>query len=225
MASFRVPFLPATFYHLYNHGNGNDDIFRNRGNYLYFLSKYASYLNPIVDTYAYCLMPNHFHFLIQIHPEETLITFFSEWKKQRMLEKMTLAQRELVQDTLVVEIKKETLPNLIAQHISHFLNGYTQGFNKQQQRKGSLFLDNIQRKPVENEAYFTNLIHYIHSNPVHHGFTKEIEDWEFSSFHAFLSEHKTSLQRQKVLSWFGQLAGFRAVHDQPPQKIDAKLDF
>jgi putative transposase len=41
-------------------------LFLNNENYEFFLKKYSYYVNPIADTFAYCLMPNHFHFLVRI---------------------------------------------------------------------------------------------------------------------------------------------------------------
>lgn len=57
---------PNKYYHLYNRSNNQELLFRNRENYLYFLSKYRYYMEGFFITLAYCLMPNHFHFLIQI---------------------------------------------------------------------------------------------------------------------------------------------------------------
>ena len=61
---------PSTFYHLYNHANGSENLFRNDENYRFFLQKYAKYISTVADTYAYCLMPNHLHFLIKIKSEK-----------------------------------------------------------------------------------------------------------------------------------------------------------
>ncbi|HRP60464.1 MAG TPA: transposase, partial [Vicingus sp.] len=52
------------YYHIYNRANGSEKIFLNEENYLFFLQKYIEYIHPIAETYCYCLMPNHFHFLI-----------------------------------------------------------------------------------------------------------------------------------------------------------------
>jgi REP element-mobilizing transposase RayT len=54
------------FYHIFNRGNNRENIFKEEENYHYFLKQYEKYLSGVVDTYAYCLMPNHFHFLVKI---------------------------------------------------------------------------------------------------------------------------------------------------------------
>ncbi len=57
---------PGKYYHIFNHAAGKLNLFASDKNYHYFLEKYALHLNERVNTYAYCLLPNHFHFLIQI---------------------------------------------------------------------------------------------------------------------------------------------------------------
>ncbi|MCD4684102.1 MAG: hypothetical protein K8R86_12530 [Bacteroidales bacterium] len=60
---------PFQYYHLYNRTNNNELLFKSTENYFYFLKKYRHYLESLIDTYAYCLMPTHFHFLIFIKSE------------------------------------------------------------------------------------------------------------------------------------------------------------
>jgi len=64
---------PSRFYHIYNHANGSENIFRDAENYRFFLEKYELYISPVAETFAWCLMPNHFHLLIQIRDETTLL--------------------------------------------------------------------------------------------------------------------------------------------------------
>jgi len=59
-------FQPGSIYHVYNQGNNKEPLFFNRDNYLYFLKKMRSSLIPYSDLLAYCLMPNHFHWLIKV---------------------------------------------------------------------------------------------------------------------------------------------------------------
>ena len=60
------PLLRGQYYHIYNRGNNGETIFRDARNYPYFLKLYAEYVEPVAETYAYCLLPNHFHFLVRI---------------------------------------------------------------------------------------------------------------------------------------------------------------
>lgn len=57
---------PGKFCHIYNRGNNKEPIFKEERNYNYFLSLWKKHLSPVVDTYAYSLLPNHFHFLVRV---------------------------------------------------------------------------------------------------------------------------------------------------------------
>ena len=61
-----LPFQPGHYYHLYNRGNDRNLIFFERENYLHFLRLIRRYLiDQALDVVAYCLMPNHYHLLVQ----------------------------------------------------------------------------------------------------------------------------------------------------------------
>jgi len=62
----KIPLEPDNFYHIYNHAVSKENIFRSEENFDFFLKKYHKYISPIADTFAYCLMPNHFHFAVKI---------------------------------------------------------------------------------------------------------------------------------------------------------------
>ena len=68
-----APLQPGHYYHVYNRGNNREDLFREECNYRYFLQLYTRHVLPIAITFAYCLMRNHFHFLVRIR-ETTLQT-------------------------------------------------------------------------------------------------------------------------------------------------------
>jgi REP element-mobilizing transposase RayT len=57
----------GNIYHLYNRGNDRQRIFLERENYRFFLDRLGSTFNRAgVDLLAYCLMPNHYHLLVQL---------------------------------------------------------------------------------------------------------------------------------------------------------------
>lgn len=61
---------PGLFYHVYNRANAYEKLFFNDDNCRFFLELTEKYLPEIGTLYAYALIPNHFHFLIKLHPEE-----------------------------------------------------------------------------------------------------------------------------------------------------------
>jgi REP element-mobilizing transposase RayT len=61
-----LPLKGGNYYHIYNRGNNKENIFLEEKNYQYFLSLYQKYIMSYVDTFAYCLLPNHFHLLLRV---------------------------------------------------------------------------------------------------------------------------------------------------------------
>ena len=66
---------PNELFHIYNRGNNRQQIFFNRENYIYFLEKVNLFLKPHADVMAWCLMPNHFHFMVYISPDKDVKEF------------------------------------------------------------------------------------------------------------------------------------------------------
>ena len=58
---------PNNIYHIYNRGNNKQKIFFTKKNYLFFLQKIRTELKPYSDIICYCLMPNHFHFMVSTY--------------------------------------------------------------------------------------------------------------------------------------------------------------
>ena len=182
-----TPLEPETYYHLFNRANGNERIFLNDDNYNFFIRRYLHYIDPIAETYCYCLLPNHFHFLIRIKSE----------KKLMLLEQFDTPQN----------ISKE-----LSLQFGHFFNSYCKAFNKQNNRKGSLFMKTFKRKPVNDEIYLKKLVHYIHLNPVEAKLCRQPENWPHSSYKFLISEKETILKRDQVINWFGDKANFINIH-------------
>jgi REP element-mobilizing transposase RayT len=69
------------YYHIYNRGNNSEALFKEERNYLYFLDLFKKYIIPIVDVYAYCLLPTHFHFFLRIRDGDEIGIYYQEDKQ------------------------------------------------------------------------------------------------------------------------------------------------
>ena len=69
-----TPLENGKYYHIYNRGINSDVLFRDSDNYIYFLKLYDTHIDPIAETFAWCLMKNHFHFLIRVKEIEEIKT-------------------------------------------------------------------------------------------------------------------------------------------------------
>jgi len=195
---------PDAFYHIYNRANGKERLFVNPGNYNFFLKRYKKYIHPIGSTFAYCLMPNHFHFLVLIREEKEIV--------QEMQNQNSKYLSALKDSLNTAQLKIEIISKFISLQFSHFFNGYAQAFNKQQNRRGSLFMAPYKRILIENEEYFRRLIRYIHYNPIMAGLAENIYDWEYSSYNAIISEKPTLVSRNEILSYFNDKDNFIYWH-------------
>jgi len=205
------PLEPGRYYHIYNRGINSCDLFTEEDNYSYFLDLYEKYIDPIADTFAWVLMPNHFHLLIRL--------------KDNIQYKYSNADRSI--DTVRFNETKWETTNLLASkgsdsvkipkahlHFSHLFNAYSKYFNKRNKRHGSLFERPFKRKLIEDELYLKQLILYIHNNPVHHGFCSHPIEYGWSSYLTCVSLKPTKLNRDETIGWFDDKANFKYMHNK-----------
>ena len=184
-----IPLVYGGYYHIYNRGNGGENIFREPRNYAYFLTLYAKYIEPVAETFAYCLLRNHFHLLVRIRERKTC----------QVSEDLT-------------GLSKPLNPS---QQFSNFFNSYTKSINTAYGRTGNLFQRPFGRIRVTSDEYFVNLVRYIHRNPQKHGFVSDFREYPYSSYQTLCSHKPTRLQRDVVLEWFGGNNCFKQAHDRP----------
>lgn len=156
-------------YHIYNQGNNKQPIFFNRENYIFLLKKVRHTIVPHCDLLAYCLMPNHFHFLINTNQES--------------IKKVKVGIVEMSQLSKVLRV---------------MLSSYTKAINNQENRSGSLFRQKTKAKLLdESDAEYPFIcFNYIHQNPMKAGLVQKMEDWEFSSFRDYCGMRKGTLCNQ-----------------------------
>ena len=184
-----APLTPGLIYHIYNRGNNGENLFREERNYAYFLRLYAHHITPVAHTFAYCLVRNHFHLLIRVKTDEEAATY-------RKLHRLTTPAGAYNP----------------SRSFSNLFNAYTKAINRAYNRTGSLFEERFHRIPVETDAYFLNLVFYIHYNPQKHGFTANFRDWRWSSYTALAADQPTRLQKEEVIAWFGDVAHYQQFH-------------
>jgi putative transposase len=193
MINYFLPFEEGEFYHIYNRGNNKGLIFYNANNYSYFLNKLSFYLSDYLDFYSYCLLPNHFHLLIQVKN-------FNSINKEKQL---------LTSGTKIL-----TEPHdIISEQFRRFFLSYSKSIIIQEKRTGSLFQKNFKRIKIHSPKYYTFLINYIHRNPISHKISKDYKTYAYSSYNSILSNLPTRLKRKEVLDWFGNMEEFIRYHD------------
>lgn len=173
-----MEFLENDLYHIYNRGNNKQRIFFKPDNYLFFLNKVRKYIQPHCDILAWCLMPNHFHFLIY-------------------------SDHRTIKTKLVSGLQK----NAMSEGFRVLLSSYTQAINKQNNTTGSLFQQNTKAKLVAKNdlRYATTCFHYIHQNPIQAKLVVKMEDWAYSSFIDYCNKRNETLTNKDAAQCILQL--------------------
>ena len=205
---------PNCSYHIFNHANGFENIFIEDENYRFFLEKYQQYILPIAETYAYCLLPNHFHLVVRIRRREVLEEVFRNFKSTNFSKFPNLEK---------VEVTDNMIEYYISKQFANLFSCYTQSFNKVNKRRGSLFLKNFRRELIDNKAYFLNAIIYTHRNPVHHAFCDRYTDWSYTSFCEIKERNSQIIEVDKLLRMFGGRDSFIDLHEQSANKFRESL--
>ena len=158
-------------YHVYNRGNNKQPIFYNDENYLYFLRGVQKNISPCCDILCWCLMPNHFHFLIYANAHSVVEINDDSFRRQQF-----------------------------SQAVKQLLSSYTKAINKQQGFTGSLFQQKTKAICVENKTQFygETAFHYIHQNPMKAGLVNKMEEWSYSSFKDYVGLRSGKLCNQNL---------------------------
>ena len=159
---------PGAKYHIICRGNKKRDIFLDKLDFRVFIA----ILKEVKNNYSYslisyCLMPNHFHFLIRANSHS------------------------------IEYVKESHRPNTqeLAKNLGNLLSCYTQFFNRRNDAKGPLWLYHTNAKMLNGHSDNYPLIcfQYIHQNPLRAGLVPKIEDWKFSSFNEFVGTRDSDL--------------------------------
>ncbi len=185
-----IPLEKGNYYHIYNRGNNGIDVFFDPESYYHFLRLYDKYISPIAETYAWCLLKNHFHILVYTRMDNEI-----DYSK---LEYST------------VEFPKVLDPS---KQFGHLFNAYTQAINKKFNRTGALFEKPFERKQITSERYLQNVIYYIHNNPVQHGFVNQMSLYPWSSFESIVSDKPNKLSRKDIVNLYGTKEAFLEYHN------------
>ena len=157
----------GSLYHIYNRGNNREKLFKSKKCYQYFLRMCSRHILPVAEIQAWCLLPNHFHFLAQIRTEEEQYKFH---------------RRGLRETEVATQFKRLNASRGFANAFS----SYAMAINRTYNRTGSLFQDRFKRKEVCHSGYQTHLINYIHFNPANHRLVAEAKEYPWSSLSAYI---------------------------------------
>lgn len=192
MPSRKVPLITNEYYHVYNRGFNQQQIFLSANDYqrAFETIRYYQYMTPpikfsylnlqppkrqkeilnqlvqtSIDILAFCFMPNHFHFLV-----------------------------------------KQTKNNGVKVTLSKFSLSYANYFNIINQNKGPVFEGRFKAVRVSSNEQLLHLSRYIHLNPYTASIVKDVgklQDYPFSSLKEYLHPNRFNLsQTSEILTQF-----------------------
>jgi putative transposase len=198
-----MDFYSNQLFHIYNQGNNRRQVFFSEENYKHFLWKMRTYLPPFGDLVAYCLMPNHFHWLFYV--KQINITrkqhrnHADNVEFKRRIIKYGRKARAVNRGHLRYANEEDLIS--LNESIGLLLQSYSQSVNKAYGWSGSLFRNKCKAKDGMIDEFITvektngqldsrfmpgsdfkyQCLRYIHNNPVKPRLAKHPEDWIFSS--------------------------------------------
>jgi len=113
----------------------------------------------------------------------------------------------------------------VGRFIQRLFSTYTQAFNRQQRRSGTLFEGRAKSIEVEDEQYAIHLCRYIHLNPVVAGLVKQPEDWPYSNYLEWIGQRVgTLMDRDFVQAYYAAPDDYAAfIRLSVSEAIAAKL--
>ncbi len=212
----------GNYYHIFNHAAGGRDLFRVPGNYEYFLMLYDKYISPVADTFAWCLMPNHFHLLVRM--KENIAYKYCDVDFLNADGSVDAVRFNEVKwkttDLSACEAHDSVKIPRFEKHFSHLFNAYAKYINTYNKTHGVLFERPFKRKLINNENYLKQVVLYIHNNPVHHNFCEHPLEYPWTSYLNYISIKPTKLHHDAVIGWFDSKANFKVMHNQKVEITD-----
>ncbi len=203
-------FFTENVYHVFNRTNHKEPLFLEDKDRLHFLNLYKKYIAPYVNTFAYCILPNHFHIMFQIKPEDEFQAVFEH------LPQSLLSQPQLY--WIMHPHDPKDIHGVLERQFTRLFTAYAMAFNRKYHRSGNLFYRPFKRVCVKNEMQMLHLVWYIHHNPQKHGIWKPFSTYKWSSFTALISNQPTMLCRDIVHEMFNGKEQFLEYHQIPPKE-------
>ena len=196
--NYLAHFEPGKTYHVYNKTNNKELLFRTDENCHYFLNQYNKFISPIADTYAWNLLPTHFHFMIKVKSQDKIMSYVN-----------SLLDRTKAQNEYLVNNDNNALS---LSQFKRFFTSYAMAFNTMFKRTGNLFYRTFKRVAITSDEQFTQTLIYIHANAQKHKLVKDFTLHPWTSYHSIVSDKPTRLLKDEVLQWFGGRDQFIETH-------------
>ena len=129
------------------------------------------------EVLGFCLMGNHFHLLIRMHPGEN---YDDEEIKRRYKLYYGEESKAEVNDQEMIGLLREKWGNL-SEYVKEIKQGFSRFYNRRKNRKGFFWSERFKSVIVDNGETLINCLAYIDLNPVRAGIVKKPEQYRWCS--------------------------------------------
>jgi len=199
-------FVPDRYYHIFNRGNDGSDLFKCDDDYIHFMKLYSIYANPVLETFSWCLMKNHYHFCVRIKRSDEFGCFD---KRKRWHSDLSVKWKHYERNQVPEEYQVSPDP---LRMLNFMFDAYSKFFNFKYKRTGALFERGIERRLVDNNDYLIELIQYIHNNPVKQHIVDSPEMYKWSSYNEILKGNSLFCNSKQIIQFFDSEVNFIFVH-------------
>lgn len=184
-------------YHIYNRAVDGLVLFQSDTDYNLFLKKYTRYFQPYFTTFAYCLIPNHFHFIIRVKSKELI--------ESAAAKETTLSANRLING-------EGNVSDFLSDLFKRFFSSIAKSYNYKHNHRGPVFLERAKRVLIKNDDRLRYLIAYTHHNPIHHYLKQQYDTWVYSSYSSIYKDQYTLVDRDATLELFKGIDPFFDFH-------------
>jgi len=185
------------YFHIFNRGNGLQDIFLDDDDYNFFLLKLKQNMYPDASLkrmhplpegsyslLSFCLMPNHFHLLL-----------------------------------------RQNKKYAVCQLLLRVCSSYSKYFNKKYTKVGHVFQDRFKQINIEDDEQLLWVHAYINLNPVIDKVNKNAGDYKWSSYNEILGVSDGFCDKSFILEKLKNPEGIKKFFDKalPVLRINKKL--
>lgn len=186
-----TPFQTGSYYHIFNRGVEKRKIFTASEDYARFL--------------------------------ETIYFYRFSGPKPKLSTRKRFKTKEFYNNPKIVEVicyclmpnhfhllLKQVIDNGIHEFMSKVSNSYTKYFNTKRNRVGPLLQGQFKAVLIETDEQLTHVSRYIHLNPYVAELTKELENFEYSSYPEFVGLRNNTLSNpQSILNFFSETNSYK----------------
>jgi putative transposase len=156
-----TPLIKGEFYHFFNRANSQSDkLFYQERNYRYFLKLWTDYMDRHFEVWSYCLIPNHFHFLVRVREQDTTNYAMESWRRLAISYTQAINKQENRRGSLFQEhpkhllVKSDTHLMTLIRYIHHnpVHHGLTQQLNNWHYSSYSAFFSSVPSRIMRSDV-------------------------------------------------------------------------